>query len=141
MHHDRDPEAINAHTRPEIGYEHRDISVKGIAVSTIHFFVWSTVIIALTYVGFVMMIDLPVRPTDPPKTIPAYPNPLLQGTEQVAVDIAELKRAEDEQLSTYGWVDQEKGVARIPIDRAIDEVAEKGLGATPPAEAAGETRL
>jgi mono/diheme cytochrome c family protein len=31
------------------------------------------------------------------------------------------------QLNGYGWVDQEAGVARIPISRAIDLLAESGL--------------
>jgi mono/diheme cytochrome c family protein len=31
------------------------------------------------------------------------------------------------QLNGYGWVDQEAGVARIPISRAIDLLAERGL--------------
>ena len=31
-------------------------------------------------------------------------------------------------FTTYGYVDQTSGVARIPIDRAISIVLEKGLG-------------
>lgn len=31
-----------------------------------------------------------------------------------------LREQEAKQLSTYGWVDQGKGVAHIPIDRAIE---------------------
>ena len=30
-------------------------------------------------------------------------------------------------LSTFGWVDQGSGIARIPIDRAMDIVAQEGL--------------
>jgi uncharacterized protein (DUF58 family) len=30
-------------------------------------------------------------------------------------------------LSKYGWVDQDHSVARIPIDRAMDIVAQEGL--------------
>lgn len=131
MHHDRDPEAINAETRPEIGYEYRDISVKGLAVSGIWFFVGSTIAIALTYVGFVLLIDLPLRPVEAPSVIPSYPNPLLQSNTGVKADIAEVKRLEDEQLNHYGWVDKEKGVARMPIDTAIEELAAKGLSSKP----------
>lgn len=32
---------------------------------------------------------------------------------------AELRRAEDEELSTYGWADREAGFVRIPIERAM----------------------
>jgi hypothetical protein len=30
-------------------------------------------------------------------------------------------------LSTYGWVDRQNGTARIPIERAMDIIAEQGL--------------
>jgi hypothetical protein len=36
-----------------------------------------------------------------------------------ARDIAELRAAEDAVLDSYGWVDRESAVARIPIERAI----------------------
>ena len=49
-------------------------------------------------------------------------------------DLAEVRAAEKERLESYGWVDQAGGVAHIPIDRAIDIVAVKGL---PSATAAG----
>jgi hypothetical protein len=32
-------------------------------------------------------------------------------------------------LSSYGWVDREAGIVRIPIDRAMDLLAERGLPA------------
>ncbi len=34
---------------------------------------------------------------------------------------------EDHILSTYAWVDQKAGTVRVPIDRAIDLLAAKGL--------------
>ncbi len=30
-------------------------------------------------------------------------------------------------LKSYGWIDRDKGVVRIPIDRAIEILAERGL--------------
>ena len=129
--HDRDPEAINAETRPEIGYEYRDISVKGLIVSTTHFFVWTTVIIALTYVGFWALIDLPLRPETKPEVIPAFPNPLLQSNVGAKAEIRELKRLEEQHLNNYGWVDKEKGIARMPVDMAIDKLASEGIRPAP----------
>ncbi|MEZ4735224.1 MAG: c-type cytochrome domain-containing protein [Caldilineaceae bacterium] len=41
--------------------------------------------------------------------------------------LAERRNAEMAQLQGYGWVDQEAGIARVPIDRAIALVAESGL--------------
>lgn len=55
-----------------------------------------------------------------------------------ARDILEHRRAEDRVLSGWGWVDAEKGIARIPIDRAMALVVERGLPApsAPAAEGA-----
>ena len=50
---------------------------------------------------------------------------------RLQVDPPEQKNAweayESEQLSTYGWVQQDAGIARIPIERAIDLVSKGTL--------------
>ena len=38
-----------------------------------------------------------------------------------------LRAEEDAILTTYAWVDQKAGVARIPIDRAVEILVERGL--------------
>jgi hypothetical protein len=43
-----------------------------------------------------------------------------------------LRAEEDAILTTYGWVDKKAGVARIPIDRAIEILAERGLPPSKP---------
>ena len=43
-----------------------------------------------------------------------------------------LRAEEDAILTTYAWVDKKAGVARIPIDRAIEIVAERGLPPSKP---------
>jgi hypothetical protein len=40
-------------------------------------------------------------------------------------ELHELRAAEKEQLESYGWVDRDAGIARIPIARAIALLAEK----------------
>jgi hypothetical protein len=42
-------------------------------------------------------------------------------------DLKDMRAAEDQILKGYGWVDQAHGVVRIPIDRAIDLLAQRGL--------------
>jgi len=61
------------------------------------------------------------------------PAPRLQ--DQPYRDMEALRATEDERLSTYGWVDHTAGIGRIPIDRAIDLILERGLpeAPTPPA--------
>jgi hypothetical protein len=39
----------------------------------------------------------------------------------------EMLRAENAQLQSYGWVDRAAGMARMPIDQAIQMVLEQGL--------------
>ena len=49
----------------------------------------------------------------------------------------EHRDSQREQLETYGWVDKEGGVVRIPIERAMDLVLEHGgLAAEKPAAGA-----
>ena len=42
-----------------------------------------------------------------------------------------LRATEDASLTTYGWVDRDTGVVRIPIERAMDLLAERGLPTGP----------
>jgi hypothetical protein len=44
-------------------------------------------------------------------------------------DLHKLRKVEDTLLGTYGWIDRDAGVARLPIDRAMDLLAERGLPA------------
>src|SRR3989442_10321148 len=61
------------------------------------------------------------------------PEPRLQGApgHQISPqDELRQTRAEAEAaLSSYGWVDEKTGIARIPIDEAIKLLAERGLPA------------
>jgi hypothetical protein len=56
------------------------------------------------------------------------PAPRLQVT--TAVDIEQLRQREEQALTTYGWVDKNAGVVRIPVSRAIDLIVERGLPQT-----------
>jgi len=72
-----------------------------------------------------------VKPIDP---VRVFPQPQLQKTP--ALDLESIRDAENQRLESYGWVDREKGVVRIPIERAIDLLSQRGLparAAQPPA--------
>jgi hypothetical protein len=58
------------------------------------------------------------------------------GTPQAAPDEAlkQLRATEEALLTTYGWADRENGVVRIPIDRAMELLLERGLPARKPEE-------
>jgi hypothetical protein len=53
------------------------------------------------------------------------PEPRLQT--QPSADLARLRRDEDQTLGSYKWIDPPQGIVQIPIDRAIDLLAERGL--------------
>ena len=38
-----------------------------------------------------------------------------------------MRQTEQELLQSYGWVDRAAGIARIPLQRAMELVAEHGL--------------
>jgi hypothetical protein len=46
-------------------------------------------------------------------------------------DLNDMRAAEDQILTGYGWVDQQHGVVRIPIERAIDLLAQRGIASRP----------
>ena len=53
--------------------------------------------------------------------------------------LAEFRAREEALLTSYGWVEKDKGLARIPIDEAMRIVAEHGLPKfEAPAVAAGK---
>lgn len=56
-------------------------------------------------------------------TVP--PEPRLQANPQA--DMRTMREKEDAVLNHYGWMDPNRGVVRIPIDRAMELVAERGL--------------
>ena len=62
------------------------------------------------------------RTVDPAKV---FPHPQLQKTP--IPDLKAVRAVEEQVLNSYGWVDQQKGVVRIPIAQAMDLVVKKGL--------------
>ncbi len=65
----------------------------------------------------------------------AFPDPKLEEDERGQLNGIRLK--EEQALSTYDWVDQKAGAVRIPIDRAMDLVAQRGLPVRTQAAAEG----
>lgn len=82
------------------------------------------------------------RVTSTPVAAPAFPKLLVSEPQA----LAEHRRQEDELLHGWGWVEKDRGVARIPIAEALRLVGERGvlpafateaspLGAVPPPDA------
>jgi hypothetical protein len=62
-------------------------------------------------------------------TIPGRLPPAPRLQTNPTSDLQQLLEAENAKLNSYGWMDKRAGVIRIPIDRAMDLLAQRGLPA------------
>lgn len=60
----------------------------------------------------------------------SFPTPRVQ-LDDGDQDVADLRAREDILLDNYTWADQSKGTVRIPIERAMEIIAQKGLPQAP----------
>ncbi len=51
------------------------------------------------------------------------------------VELQSLRKDEEAKLSSYQYIDKDKGVVRIPVERAMQVLAEEAKSAAPKAEA------
>ncbi|HLJ79065.1 MAG TPA: hypothetical protein VKT75_16710 [Acidobacteriaceae bacterium] len=59
-----------------------------------------------------------------------FPTPRLE-TDDGNQDLADLHDRENLLLDNYSWIDRGKGTVRIPIERAMEIIAQKGLPVAP----------
>jgi hypothetical protein len=71
-----------------------------------------------------------VLKADPSAAPSAFPK--LVASEPAA--LAEYRAQEDELLTSYGWVEKDKGIARMPVAEAMKVMAERGLPKFPAPE-------
>jgi len=138
-------EKIGGHNA-DTGYEHEDLSPQGV-----FYFMGGVavlgVVIYFILIGMYRFLDNNDRKHQPaanpmaattgvdPQTMnykqildqaqQTFPKPVLENSEQTQY-MEELKK-ENEVLGSYDWVDQKNGVVRIPIDRAMDLLEQRGL--------------
>jgi hypothetical protein len=116
---------LEPHT-PHPGHETTDINVWAVGKFAI-------ALVAVTLVSLVLLFGLMKyfqsrETTEVVKTInpvKAFPQPQLQVAP--IPDLKAFRADEDKVLNSYAWVDQPKGIVRIPIDQAIDLLAKRGL--------------
>ena len=122
---------------PEAGRETQDVSIPAIVKFGIGLAV-GAVLVHVAMWGLFRVLetreerkDQPVSPMvaaslrRTPREPRLEPNPL-------APRLA-LRAREDAVLTSYGWVDRNAGIARIPIDRAMELLVANGLPAPKPA--------
>ena len=113
----------NSH-RP-VGHEESDVSPWAVGKFAIGLALVCVISLALLF-GFFRYL-LSEEGGKAPEIAKSPPNPVLET--EPPVELKAFRAAEEHELNTYGWVDQQKGIVRVPIDRAIDMLAKKGLPA------------
>jgi hypothetical protein len=122
------------------GYERSDANIGGL----LQFAFWLAVVLVVSALGMkwmfghfarVQTLGPPASPFENVRVLP--PNPKLQV--EPRAELEGYREADRELLTTYGWVDKHNGVVRIPIDRAMDLILQRGLPARP-AEGAAPAR-
>jgi hypothetical protein len=129
------------------GFERQDLSVQGIYAFLISLVVGG-VLVYLVVLGLYKFMDARQRVRQPqlsplvqstekdtrmvsPTEITKFPEPRLERNERIEINDFRLK--EEQALNSYGWVDEKAGVVRIPIERAMQLIAQRGLPTTPKA--------
>ena len=132
---------------PDVSYEKADVQA-----TTIYWYLGALAIsVILSYVVCVYVLRLTTKiaveyDTPPPvirqemgsafEDMP--PEPRLQGvpghSNDPQTDLRLKIEADTEANQKYGWIDQNAGIAQIPVQDAMKIIAEKGLPGAPPAE-------
>lgn len=122
--------AMDEQHQQRIGHETRDINIRAVTWAAIGLVI-SALAVYATVGGLFNLFkrqypspNAPSRITTPGR-LP--PQPRLQT--RPADDLQQLREAENAKLNSYGWIDKSMGVVRIPIDRAMDLLAQRGLPA------------
>jgi hypothetical protein len=114
---------------PEVSHERSDVNIRAIVGFGIALLLTAVVVhIALYWLLEYYREQSPpsARVVSPPKAQEqTTPQPRLQISPRN--DLAEMRAAEEKELTTYGWLNEEKQTVRIPIDRAMELLAQRGL--------------
>lgn len=108
-------------------FEHSDMSIRVIVIVAIGTFAY------VCLAPFVLTRIYPSAISDVSRKLDiAPPGPRLEL--DPPSDLAKLRAREQTQLDGYGWVDRDKGIARIPIAQAMKDVAARGIPGFPKAQ-------
>jgi hypothetical protein len=107
-------------TNPRTDFERSDMNVAAVALIAI---------VTLLYVCLAPLILTGIYPgalSDVGRVLQIKPPaPVLQLDPQA--DLQDFRAKEKTQLESYGWIDRSRGVAHIPIDEAMRDVAARGI--------------
>ena len=114
-------------------HEERDVQPRLILLCGLGLVVITTLVLLLAYWLFDDFVARRAQVQRPPAPLAETRQPPPEPRLQVipAQDLQQRRATEDAVLASYGWLDQTTGLVRIPIDRAIELVVERGLPVWP----------
>ena len=127
-----------------VAYERRDVNTRAVFRVGVASVVAAVVIHAAVWWLFDLFDRREAQKGPPPATLvntprAAPPEPRLQT--DAPADLNDFRAEEKGELESYGWMDRQKGVVRIPVERAMALLLERGLpGAEPPGRKNGGTQ-
>src|SRR5689334_24845733 len=105
--------------RTKVRYETRDVAPRAVVASGLGLLL-GTGICGLLVLGLLELLPAPERPTKrAPETVsqePPAPRLEIDGR----MNRAAVENAAGARLEGYAWVDRSAGIARIPIERAME---------------------
>lgn len=118
----------------DIHFERTDISARGVLITGASVLGGLWVLCGVVYLCFVLLAHHRAEVSPPPLPIeehgnPMPPEPRLQNSPRQ--DLKAMRTREDWELNHYSWVDKGKGTVAIPIERAIEIVAQRGIPSQP----------
>jgi hypothetical protein len=119
----------------DIHHEPSDIDFRAILGVGAGLVVAALVIYALVWLLFLSLSNREAHGAPPEFPLAASqeqrlpPEPRLQTDPRE--DLRVLRQSEDQILQSYGWIDKNAGVVRIPIDEAMKLTVERGLPSRP----------
>ncbi len=125
----------------EISFEHSDINARGVVLAGVAVLSSALVISALVFGYSALLAHQRSATSPPPLPIELHGNPLPPEPRLQASptrDLRDLRVQEDSVLTKYTWIDKSKGVAGIPIERAMEIIAQRGI---PPQTAPANLKL
>lgn len=115
---------------PSTRYEHRDVNAKAVVWTGLAAFALMWIAIFLVFPFFLYLNHTTnSEPGTLRQGLILPPEPRLQSNPKL--DLQEFRAQEQGDLNSYHWVDPSKGVVSIPIDRAIQIIAQRGIPAQP----------
>jgi len=138
------PEVVEGPTEPidpAVRFEHSDISAFGVVLTGVCVLVGSLILSSLLYFYFTALAKHRASVSAPPLPMEAHGNPLPPEPriQQSPVRDLEGQRVyENSVLNKYWWVDRQKGLVGMPIERAMQMLVQRGI---PPQSAPSDLKL